>query len=211
MLDSDADDESRFSVFRDGEEDELDAEVFRVDEQGNVFAQGSFRPAAMDVAEYHPVSETVAAGDVLVADRERPGTLRLGQESADPAVVGIVSSEPGVLLGSGMGRIASIDSALAEELEQARARGDDDEEARLWKELEKKFQRTHAAIALTGTLPCKVDAGYGAIQVGDLLTTSPTAGHAMRADDPQPGTILGKALEPLETGTGLIKVLVMLR
>jgi hypothetical protein len=33
----------------------------------------------------------------------------------------------------------------------------------------------------------------------------------MRADDPSPGAILGKALEPLEKGDGLIKVLVMLR
>ena len=33
----------------------------------------------------------------------------------------------------------------------------------------------------------------------------------MRADDPVPGTIVAKALEPLEAGTGLIRVLVMLR
>ena len=66
-------------------------------------------------------------------------------------------------------------------------------------------------VALSGMALCKVDAGYGSIMPGDLLTTSPTAGHAMRADDPPPGTILGKALEPLDTGTGLIKVLVMLR
>ena len=33
----------------------------------------------------------------------------------------------------------------------------------------------------------------------------------MRADEPAPGTVLGKALEPLNAGTGAIKVLVMLR
>ena len=60
-------------------------------------------------------------------------------------------------------------------------------------------------------MPCKVDAGFGAIRPGDLLTTSPTPGHAMRVDDPQPGTILGKALETLEAGTGEIRVLVMAR
>ena len=60
-------------------------------------------------------------------------------------------------------------------------------------------------------MPCKVDAGYGAIRVGDLLTTSPTRGHAMRTSNPLPGTILGKALEPLDGGTGMIKVLEMLR
>ena len=70
---------------------------------------------------------------------------------------------------------------------------------------------TRAPVAFSGIVPCKVDAGYGVIRVGDLLTTSPTRGHAMRTSDPQPGTILGKALEPLDAGTGLIKVLVMLR
>ncbi len=57
----------------------------------------------------------------------------------------------------------------------------------------------------------KADAGYGAIRAGDLLTTSPTPGHAQLALDALPGTIVGKALEPLDTGTGVIKVLVMLR
>jgi hypothetical protein len=33
----------------------------------------------------------------------------------------------------------------------------------------------------------------------------------MRADTPLPGTMLGKALEPLVEGTGAIRVLVMLR
>jgi hypothetical protein len=33
----------------------------------------------------------------------------------------------------------------------------------------------------------------------------------MRSGDPRPGTVLGKALEPLDAGTGMIKVLVMLR
>jgi hypothetical protein len=57
----------------------------------------------------------------------------------------------------------------------------------------------------------KADAGYGAIRPGDLLTSSFTPGHAMRATEIVPGTIIGKALEPLETGTGLIRVLVMPR
>jgi hypothetical protein len=56
-----------------------------------------------------------------------------------------------------------------------------------------------------------VDAGYGEIRAGDLLTSSFTPGHAMRAIEIVPGTIVGKALEPLESGTGLIRVLVMPR
>ena len=68
--------------------------------------------------------------------------------------------------------------------------------------------RREVPVALTGLVNCKVDAGYGAIRAGDLLTSSPTAGHAMRALEALPGNILGKAAQPLETGTGTIKIIV---
>lgn len=68
------------------------------------------------------------------------------------------------------------------------------------------------AVALPGTVvPCKVDAGYGAIAPGDLLTVSATPGHAMRSNADVPGTIVGKSLGALASGTGAIQVLVMLR
>lgn len=57
----------------------------------------------------------------------------------------------------------------------------------------------------------KVDASCAAIGVGDLLSTSPTPGHAMLAEAATPGTILGKALESMDIGTGTIRVLVMPR
>lgn len=57
----------------------------------------------------------------------------------------------------------------------------------------------------------KVDAGFGAIQPGDLLTPSPNAGYAMRAGEPIPGTIIGKALDGLETGQGVIAVYVTMQ
>lgn len=68
-------------------------------------------------------------------------------------------------------------------------------------------------IALMGKVYCKVDASYGAIEVGDLLTTSPTLGHAMKAVDPMKsfGAVIGKALRPLEVGQDLIPVLVSLQ
>ena len=47
--------------------------------------------------------------------------------------------------------------------------------------------------------------------MSDLLVASPTPGHAMKTLNPAPGTVIGKAMEPMETGAGLIKVLVMLR
>ena len=68
-------------------------------------------------------------------------------------------------------------------------------------------------VALMGKVCCKVDAQYGAVEVGDLLTSSPTPGHAMKASDISRafGTIIGKALRPLEEGTGLVPVLVSLQ
>ncbi len=66
-------------------------------------------------------------------------------------------------------------------------------------------------LGMSGVAFVNVDAGYAPVHRGDLLTTSPTPGYAMKAADPKPGTILGKALEPLDSGTGLIKVLIMLR
>jgi hypothetical protein len=57
----------------------------------------------------------------------------------------------------------------------------------------------------------KVDASLEAVQPGDLLTSSPNAGYAMRAGEPLPGTIIGKALESLESGQGAIAVYVTLQ
>ncbi len=68
-------------------------------------------------------------------------------------------------------------------------------------------------IALMGKTYCKVDASYGPVESGDLLTTSPTIGHAMKAQDPMKafGSVLGKALTSLKEGKGLIPVLVTLQ
>ena len=57
----------------------------------------------------------------------------------------------------------------------------------------------------------RTDATYGAIRAGDLLVSSPASGAAMRAATAEPGTVLGKALEPLESGIRMIRVLVILR
>jgi len=57
----------------------------------------------------------------------------------------------------------------------------------------------------------KVDASYGAIAPGDLLVASPNPGYAMRATAPKPGTVIGKALGALPSGTGVIPVIVTLQ
>jgi hypothetical protein len=74
-------------------------------------------------------------------------------------------------------------------------------------------QSTRKPIALLGKVFCKVDAQFGSIRVGDLLTTSPTVGHAMRADDPVKafGSVIGKALRPQADGQGLIPILIALQ
>ncbi|MDQ4143307.1 MAG: hypothetical protein M3198_06095 [Actinomycetota bacterium] len=68
-------------------------------------------------------------------------------------------------------------------------------------------------IALFGKVFCKVDAAFGSVEIGDLLTTSSTPGYAMKASDPLRafGAVLGKALRPLNEGQGLIPVLVSLQ
>jgi hypothetical protein len=68
-------------------------------------------------------------------------------------------------------------------------------------------------LALVGKVYCKVDAAYGPIEVGDLLTTSATPGRAMKASDPSRafGAVIGKALRPFESGCGLIPILVALQ
>src|SRR5262249_31038461 len=74
-------------------------------------------------------------------------------------------------------------------------------------------QQTRQPIALLGKVYCKVDAQYGAIAVGDLLTTSPTPGHGMKAADPLQafGSAIGKALRPLQAGQGMIPILIALQ
>lgn len=73
--------------------------------------------------------------------------------------------------------------------------------------------RTRQPIALVGKVFCKVDAQYGAITVGDLLTTSPTPGYAMKVSDPVNaiGAMLGKAMRALTEGQGLIPILIALQ
>jgi hypothetical protein len=68
-------------------------------------------------------------------------------------------------------------------------------------------------LALMGKVYCKVDAQYGPVSVGDLLTTSPTPGHAMKAKDTDKafGAVIGKALRPITAGQGLIPILIALQ
>jgi hypothetical protein len=68
-------------------------------------------------------------------------------------------------------------------------------------------------VALSGRVYVRADADLGAIKPGDLLTTSDTPGHAMRASDhaKAQGAILGKAMSGLKEGKGMVLVLVTLQ
>jgi hypothetical protein len=138
-----------------------------------LYAKGTQVPAA-DVAEYMQVAENVTPGTVLVIGKG--GVLRPSLTAYDTHVAGIVSTQPGVSLGT-------------------KENGNPGE----------------AQIAVAGKVPCKVDASNGPIEEGDLLTTSSRPGYAMKATDPKIGTVLGKAMGSLESGTGTIEVIVTLQ
>lgn len=135
-----------------------------------------------DIAEYFPVAEDPEPGTVMVIGED--SKLQSSGKAYDTTVAGIVSTAPGVALGT------NENGNVGETL-----------------------------IAVAGRTPCKVDASYASIKPGDLLTTSDTPGHAMKAQPVvigeveiyRPGTTLGKALEPLDSGTGVIEVLVTLQ
>ena len=68
-------------------------------------------------------------------------------------------------------------------------------------------------VALSGRVYVTADTSAGSIEPGDLLTTSSTAGRAMKAADhgQAQGAIIGKAMTPLTDGDGMVLVLVTLQ
>jgi len=128
--------------------------------------------------------------DVLEAEQIEPGTVMvLTEEGAlRPSSEGYDKKVAGVISGGGDYKPGIV--------------------------LDKQSSQDHRLpVALLGKVYCKVDAEYAPVKVGDLLTTSPTPGHAMKADDPLKafGAVIGKALRPLEAGQGLIPILIALQ
>jgi len=164
------------------------AAVFRVDKSGNVYADSAYYGAGFytgsaDVAEWVPVSEAVEPGDILELDPDHPGNCRKSRGPCSTLVAGVVSTAPGLVLGSPP---TTTDHSLP-------------------------TTHAQALLALIGIVSVKVTDEGGPIQPGDLLTTSSTPGYAMRWD-PTSGeacSLVGKALEQLDSGTGLIEALLM--
>lgn len=142
---------------------------------------GNIAATYQDVAEWVPANENLEAGSVVVLNPEKSNEVMLSHNPYDTRVAGVVSAQPGVALG-----IPDANKEL---------------------------------IATTGRVKVRVDASKGAIAVGDLLVTSEKPGIAMRSEPMeingrkfhQPGTIVGKALEPLANGQGEILVLLSLQ
>ena len=161
-----------------------DKSVFRVDGTGRVYADGCFQPSGADFAESMAVTgdrSKYAAGDLLVIDPGGSRRVALAQQPYSTLVAGIFSTKPGML-----GTTRKIDESIP---------------------------NNEIPLAVMGIVPCKVTAENGPIQVGDLLVASSTPGHAMKGTDRNRmlGAVVGKALEPLPTSTGVIQVLVTLQ
>jgi hypothetical protein len=176
--------------------------VFRVEAvTGNVLADGSFYgqnflAGAADVAEWVLVSEEVEPGDVLELDPENPGHYRKSRGPSSNLVAGVVSTDPGFILGSSS---PTLDS------------GPWTDDSRFPTDDSRLATEDSALLALIGIVPVKVTDEGGPIKPGDLLVASSTPGYAMRWDH-QSGEacgLIGKALEPLEDSKGVIKVILM--
>jgi hypothetical protein len=148
---------------------------------GDINVTGNINAKYQDVAEWVPASTAMEPGSVVVLNPNRPNEVMLSHSAYDIAVAGVVSAQPGLLLG--------VPSASKQ------------------------------MIATTGRAKVRVDASNAPIRIGDLLVTSDRPGTAMRSDPIEvagvkmhrPGTLIGKALEPLTKGEGKILVLLSLQ
>ena len=90
------------------------AASFRVTAGGAFLSDGTvradrFQTGGADIAEWVDVSEPVNVGDVLVLDPESPGRYRRSHVACASRVAGVVSAQPGMILGSsGAGQGAAL-------------------------------------------------------------------------------------------------------
>ena len=158
---------------------------FRVDTNGAVYADGGFYSSGADFAESVAVRgkrSQYEPGDVLEIDQKADRHLARSSHPYATLVAGIYSTKPGLL---------------------ASPHHIDDESSK----------SSEVPLAVVGIVPCKVTAENGPIARGDLLVTSSLTGYAMKGTDRRRlvGAVVGKALEPLPAGKGVIEVLVTLQ
>jgi hypothetical protein len=148
---------------------------------GDVTVTGNISAKYQDIAEWVPSLQSLSPGTVVIVDPDHANTVIPSFESYDLRIAGVVSLHPGLALGEAT---------------------------------EGKVQ-----VATTGRVSVHVDASGAPIHIGDPLVTSNKEGMAMRSDPVdfgglkihRPGTLIGKALEPLAEGEGDILVLLSLQ
>jgi hypothetical protein len=148
---------------------------------GNAVIAGNIAAKYQDVAEWVQARKPIVAGTLVILDPALANAVIPSGRAYDTHVAGVISSRPGVILG----------------------------EAGAGKVL----------VATTGRVRVMVEATRNPIKIGDLLVTSDKPGVAMKslpimvrgARIHRPGTIVGKALEPLANGQGRILVLLSLQ
>ncbi len=75
-------------------------DVFRVNGNGSVFANGDYNVGGADIAEYVPASAKLEPGDVVEIDSENGGKFRLSGRSNSTSVAGVISTLPGMTMNS---------------------------------------------------------------------------------------------------------------
>lgn len=157
--------------------------VTRVTSTGRVICPVLELTGGSDVAEPFEMTEgkELPAGTLVVIDENNHGRLRPADSPYDARVAGVISGAGGVNPGITLSQRGVNDAGQN--------------------------------VAISGRVYCLADAGYGAIKPGDLLTTSATKGHAMVASDREQayGAVIGKAMSSLESGAGLVLILVSLQ
>jgi len=153
----------------------------------DLYISGSYHCSGVDIAELAPAEELISAGEVVSLSSEKEGKLRRSQRAYEREVAGVVSTNPGMLLGD------TVETPKDQEL----------------------IEVDGVKLALAGRVPVKVTAENGLIKVGDLLVTSSKPGYAMKGNiekiKEMPGVVLGKAMESLKENEGTIMVLVNLQ
>ena len=180
--------------------------IFRIERAtGNVCADGYFSSPATDVAEYILVSEAVEPGDVVELDPHNPRQYRKARGPYSTLVAGVISTAPGVILGLGPNPLAPFPTREGGTPLSVSGRGG----GGVGEGLGERSPR--ALLALIGRVPVKASTENGPIRPGDLLTSASKPGYAMRCESAQKcdGAIIGKALEALNEGEGVIVMLVM--
>jgi hypothetical protein len=148
---------------------------------GNVTADGTLAAKYQDVAEWVFSREDLAPGTVVVLDADLGNAIIPSTTPYDTSVAGVVSAQPGLILGVG---------------------GANKEQIATTGRVRVKVDATAAPIRIGDLLVTSNKVGYAMKSIPVELS-----GIAMH----RPGTIVGKALEALEGGEGEILVLLSLQ